>query len=903
MIGLGPLAFAAPWALAALIALPALWMLLRATPPAPQTVVFAPIRLLQQLARTPETPQTTPWWLILLRLLLAALIIIALAQPVWRPDTSANTDAPLLVVVDDGWAAAQDWPQIQSAVRGRLEGARADGRRAALVFTASDPRFADTPRFNEAGNALSRLQAHEPRAWAPNRTATAERIRDALSATGAPARVDALWFTDGVEGDGDRALASALSDNGSLRLILPEDTSLPLALTALEASTDGFIATVKRPVATGERTVSMTAYANDGRAVARADGVFEASATEAALTARLPLDLRNRITRVELDGVSSAGAVHLTGDRWRRPRVGVLRPEGGREGQPLLSDLHYVREALGPSAELVIGDVEDVLESEPAALILVDSAPSSAPELREFVDAGGLIIRFAGSRLAANQDDLLPTPLREGGRLFGGALAWDEPQGLGAFGDDSPFSGLAVPTEAEVTRQVLAEPGPALDDRVWARLDDGTPLVTAARRGNGWLVLFHVTASPDWSTLPLSGLFPAMLERTLSLADTGRAPAPTGGAWTLDQALTGRGALSAPPASAEPVSSDAFNAAIASPTTPPGLWTLGPSGAALNAVRPEDTLMPIARDLPGAVVEARGATLDIRFAGPLLALALILLAADAMIALLLSGRLPRLARAVPVVVLGLVGASLLPTELHAQTPEEIENALEVRLAYVATGNATIDRMSEAGLRGVSRESTRRSAVEPGEPARVDIEEDEILFFPMLYWPITLEAPELSDEAAAKVSAYLQSGGLIVFDTRDGGDFGLRREPHPGLARTLDAIELPPLQRVPADHVMGRTFYLLDDYPGRYPGGEVWVEADYQGSARDGVSGVVIGSADWAAAWAIDENGRPLGPVEGGEYQRELAIRFGVNLAMYALTGNYKADQVHVPAILERLGQD
>ncbi len=903
MMAFGPLAFAAPWALAALIALPALWMLLRATPPAPQTVIFAPIRLLQELARTPETPQTTPWWLIALRLFMAALIILALAQPIWRPDTTADTDAPLLVVVDDGWAAAHDWPQVQAAVRARLESARADGRPTALVFTASDARFAETPRFTSAANALARLDAHDPMPWAPDRAAAAARIEAAMESVGAPARADGVWFTDGVAGEDDSALARAINQAGSLRVVLPEEASLPLVLTELAASADGFIATVKRPLGAGARSVSITAFANDGRAVARAQGAFDADATQVGLNARLPLDLRNRIARVEIDGANSAAAVHLTGDRWRRPRVGVLRPEGGDDGQPLLSDLHYVREALGPSAELIIGDLDAVMEAEPAALIVVDSAPADAPEVSSFVDAGGLVVRFAGPRLAANPDGLLPTPLREGGRLFGGALAWDNPQGLGAFPDDSPFAGLSAPDEAQVTRQVLAEPGPALDDRVWARLEDGTPLVTANRRGEGWLVLFHVTASPDWSSLPLSGLFPAMLERTLALADSTRAPTPTGGAWSLDQALTGRGALTAPTAGAEPVSTEAFSTVVAAPETPPGLWALGPAGAALNTVGAEDSFTPLARDLPGAVIEARGATLDLRFAGPLLAAALILLALDALIALWLSGRMPRLARAAPVVLFGLLGATLAPGALEAQTAGEVESALEVRLAYVATGDPAIDRLSAAGLSGLALESTRRSAVEPGDPARVDIEQDEILFFPMLYWPIAPDAPALSEEAAAKVSAYLQSGGLIVFDTRDGGEAGLRRAPHPGLARTLDAIDMPPLERIPGDHVLGRTFYLLSEYPGRYPGGEVWVEADSQGSARDGVSGVVIGSADWAAAWAVDEAGRPLAPVEGGARERELAIRFGVNLAMYALTGNYKADQVHVPAILERLRRD
>ena len=82
---------------------------------------------------------------------------------------------------------------------------------------------------------------------------------------------------------------------------------------------------------------------------------------------------------------------------------------------------------------------------------------------------------------------------------------------------------------------------------------------------------------------------------------------------------------------------------------------------------------------------------------------------------------------------------------------------------------------------------------------------------------------------------------------------------------------------------------------------MWVER-YEGDVNDGVSSVVIGGNDWAAAWALDEQGYPIYPVvPGGERQREMAFRFGVNLAMYALTGNYKADQVHIPAILRRLG--
>ena len=132
-------------------------------------------------------------------------------------------------------------------------------------------------------------------------------------------------------------------------------------------------------------------------------------------------------------------------------------------------------------------------------------------------------MRFAGTRLAAGDDDLTPTALRRGGRTLGGALSWETPKHIAPFDKDSPFFGLAAPDEVTVSRQVLAEPEPGLAAKTWARLADGTPLVTAARRGKGLIVLFHVTADTTWSNLPISGLFVDMLRRVVARA--GAAPA------------------------------------------------------------------------------------------------------------------------------------------------------------------------------------------------------------------------------------------------------------------------------------------------------------------------------------------------------------------------------------------
>ena len=219
--------------------------------------------------------------------------------------------------------------------------------------------------------------------------------------------------------------------------------------------------------------------------------------------------------------------------------------------------------------------------------------------------------------------------------------------------------------------------------------------------------------------------------------------------------------------------------------------------------------------------------------------------------------------------------------------------------------------------GLGKVLTLRTAVEPGEPIGVNIIDDEIAFFPILYWPVPADASALPEETLAKIDAYMKQGGMIIFDTRDFGQgvpLGFSLQSGAGgtaLQRLLGRLDIPRLEPVPDDHVLTKAFYLLRTFPGRWDGGQLWVEAgmndslDGSRTARraDGVSSILVTSNDFAAAWAMDERGRPLYPtVPGGESQREMAYRTGINIVMYALTGNYKADQVHVPALLERLGQ-
>ncbi len=142
-------------------------------------------------------------------------------------------------------------------------------------------------------------------------------------------------------------------------------------------------------------------------------------------------------------------------------------------------------------------------------MIILADVGTLSPEIRErlaaWIEQGGVLVRFAGPRLAQADDDLVPVKLRRGGRSLGGSLTWEKPQHLTAFTADGPFAGLSVPKDVTINRQVLAEPDAVLATKSWASLEDGTPLVTGEHRGKGVVALFHVSADMRWSDLPMSG--------------------------------------------------------------------------------------------------------------------------------------------------------------------------------------------------------------------------------------------------------------------------------------------------------------------------------------------------------------------------------------------------------------
>jgi hypothetical protein len=908
MFSLGALAFAAPVALLALATLPVIWWLLRIIPPAPKRIRFPAIRLIMGLTNPEESSAKTPLWLTILRLALVTFLILGAAHPLLNAGNQLTGTGPLVIVIDDGWASAKNWSARQNAAANLIDQAERDGRAVAIVTTApGEGKSRALESLMTADAARQTIQALKPKPWAVNRAA-------ALSVLGeieAGDETHVVWLSNGLDDEAAGDFASALAKLGPVTLLADPAGALPKLLLPPLSDRDGLTIRALKAPGSPARNLNIRLRGENGGVLAVKTLNFEAGKTEARLKLPMPVEIRNRVTHIEIVNAGHAGGLVLVDERWRRRPVGLVTDTGRRVDQPLLDDVFYLERALDPFTEVRTGSVQKLLRRELALLVLADPGRISATNRRliqNWMGEGGLVLRFAGPRLTEVKGPILPVRLRQGDRELGGALSWTKPASLAAFPANSPFAGLAVPKDVKINRQVLAQPSVDLPDKTWARLTDGTPIVTAERRGKGWLVFFHTTSSPNWSNLPLSGLFVGMLQNLVRLSRGVGAGADDRLLAPL-RTIDGFGALGPARSGARAIKANRINTAQPGPDHPPGFYGDETARRAFNLSPKLAALKPLGNPGGGVTMGTYQATRERDLRGPLLAAALALALADIIASFALRGIFTR-----PRALAGLVLAAAMTAAISAgwtgpaaaQTPpltlppntSAFASALTVRIAYVRTGVAGVDGTSRDGLRGLAFIANARTAAEMGAPAAIDPAVDDLSFYPLIYWPITEDAPTISSETAERLNKYMKSGGTIFFDTRDQSGTGIGANRLEEIARLIDA---PPMQRIPRDHVLTKSYYLLREFPGRWSGGQLWVAR--KGAANDGVSPIIVGSHDWAGAWAIDDARKPIYPVTpGGNRQREMAYRFGINIIMYVLTGNYKADQVHLPAILERLGQ-
>lgn len=888
---MGNFAFAAPWALMALLVLPIIWQLLKITPPKPTTIRFPAVRILQELSTSQIISTKTPWWILLLRFLIIMFLIAAMAKPLWNAaENTPNIDKTLIVVIDNDWSVIDRWGERQGELNILLE--RADrSQQSVLIVPTATPQNIWPLKIETAFEARKRSRTLKPQPWPSDRAGTLSALKEKLVEISHQPSI--IWISNGMLENHNDDFMNALHQLGVLNLIRDAEQRLPIVIADVKRAPEGLKVRITRAETDRQKSIELRLQDDQANTLFQQTVELALDVPHSEVILDLPPELRARADRLRIEGYMNTGAQFLLDERWRDRPVGLIKSLN--QDQNLLDPTYYIRKSLRPHAILREDNLDNLLARELSVLFDTGQQSFSKKQnkaISNWISKGGVFVRFASESLAKNtqeNDSLLPVSLLQGVRTLGGALSWKQPTNLSPFPDHSPFFGLPIPKDISIKRHILTRPEPTLAQKTWASLGDGTPLVSAQERGKGWTVLFHISGAPNWSNLPLSGTFEMMMTRLLSLSlgmqvekrDQDLAP------YLIFNA---NAQLVPPNGIAKPIAANTIKTFKPSSQSPAGLYGQEKSFHALNLGPSINEIIPLS-DIPlGTVEQGFHDINEIDLSPWALFTALCLALLDWMVSLSLRGMLKASTALIPFLMISSALANDGPQKLQ----KTIAAASKMRLAYMVTQDERTDQASKQGLDGLGMMLRRRTAVELAKPMAYDPEVDDPSLFPMIYWPIVETQEQISEAAAEKLNRFLRTGGFILFDTQ-----GQKRPAQ--LAKLTQHLDMPRLQVISSEHVLTRSFYLMQRFPGRLDHSDIWVES-HEDQTRDRVSSVLIGANSWAQAWARDESMRPLyAVIPGGEIQREQAYRFGINLVMYILSGNYKGDQVHMPAILQRLG--
>jgi hypothetical protein len=519
-LDVGGVTFVSPWLLLGLGSLPVLWFLLRAMPHKPKVETLPTINFLSDLFSEEQKPDGMPWWQKTLRLSVLGAAITGLAYPILNDNEALDGEGPVVLVVDNDWASAPNWPALSQEMKSLIEKAEHDERQIFFVSTAvdsdSNPIQLHGPYTSE--RATQYVDNLSPFPWEADR----EQALEALKTMDLGADPALYWMSNGLNDDENLdGFVEELNKLGALTVLRAGGDAQPYLIVPPTLSGKTLAVKVLRANTDEKEVISLSATDQAGNPLLQEDVVFAAGKDEVEVIFDVPDEVRNQLARLNIDGQNSAGAVAMLDERFRHRPVGVVQTDKGQVFQQLLDETHYVETALENYSNLRKGSVESLLDRSLSVMILTDSVSLTDEEedkLAEWVNNGGTLLRFAGPRLASEPEkqELLPVTVRSGVKSLGARSSGHQGIKIGDFPEGSPLAGIDVSSSPMIKRKVMAQPGVDTEEKTWARLSDGTPLVTGSQRGAGWTVLVHTTADTNWSNLPLSKIFIDMMRTVIA---------------------------------------------------------------------------------------------------------------------------------------------------------------------------------------------------------------------------------------------------------------------------------------------------------------------------------------------------------------------------------------------------
>ncbi|MEC8100338.1 MAG: DUF4159 domain-containing protein, partial [Pseudomonadota bacterium] len=611
-----------------------------------------------------------------------------------------------------------------------------------------------------------------------------------------------------------------------------------------------------------------------------------------------PIEIFNQIKNIKIVEQNHAGAKYYFDDFSKKKNIAILNDNQFYKESPLLSPIYYLKKSLDAKHNIKIEKIDNIINQNYSTIIIpetVEIPKEFDKKLIDWLTGGGTLIRFSGDKLVEKESSFLPHQNTLGRlRNIEGQLTINNKLFISEFKKDSIFFGLQVPQDIAIKKQLIFNTNPK-QVKVLAKLNDNTPLVSIKKIGEGEIILFHIGANNDWSNLPMSSLFSDMINRVLLLSKNYNYSNYTD--LNLNKEIDGFGNLVPPKKIVNIDSFDKLKTAKPSLDTPPGQYENNQISVVLNLstnINNHQIKITDTKVLSGYSFKS---TRDL--SSTILKIILIMFILDILLTTMIKNN-------INFSKIFTNRNNLLIYFLFFLTfiKSDFISANETYLAYVEIENTQINNISKNGLEKIRSLLITRTSVNPQKVIGIDIKTDYIYKYPFIYWPLTKNLLSIKKQEINKIKNYLNNGGIIFFDIIGFSrkSLNLKEKKFQGISDFLNEIGANELSIIPKEHTLTKSFYLLNKFPGKWDNRILFVETNNL-QYKDGVSSIILGFNDWAKAWAVDNNNLPLFPVvPGGERQRELSYRFGINIAMYALTGNYKSDQIHSKSILKRLNK-
>ncbi len=900
MLNIGNIVFQNPYFLILLLTFPFFWKYLRSSPLPPSLVKFPAIILVSNHKSIDNTPEKNSFFILLLRILIFIILVLVLSKPKFGKINHSKFEQ--LVIIDNSWTSSANWNDRKSKIKELLKSYKFSNFNFTIMSTTqhskNDILNVTTNNYEEAKEFLHKLK---PFPWEPNYELVKKNLKNKEK------NFDSVfWFTESIINIEKKKLYEFLKQD-NLFIVSSLNENLPPILKLNTQSNETYefeITHLDEGISNG----FIDAYDKNRRLLFRfkynekfeKDGEF----FKTNVNLVLPVYLKNKVDFFQVNSIRTPSTVVYL-NKWEKNKlVGLSTLNSNKNIQELDKGNYYVKKALEKNYKIVEDNLENLLAQNLKIIYIDDSyliEKSLEKKLLTWLKNGGTLIKLSGKKLIRelnlgneNFFDFTFSLLKESSNL-GKNLSLKNFLKIREFDNRSPFFGLVIPNEIKIKKYIQSNVKKSENIETLANLENGASLISAMNFGKGKMILFHVPCNLDWSNLCFSYLFVDLNERIINSIkgfkeENERILKPY-------LSINGFGELEKPyPESLNIIKNLVQKQVKVKYDKPPGLYKDSNGIYALNLSDSldynfkkfefEEKIFSI-NTLNHKGSDLQNILISIVFILFILENLFIMISKQA-----INFNIKKNFKFLFVFL-------LIPTNLIATEKSIFSLVSSNKIGYVITKNKNINEINENGLISLSNFITQKTAAIMELPEPIDFYTDELYYYPLIYWSIIDENTNLDENEIKKINNYTKNGGLLIIDCKTQLNNILPDDCLKIFRNIFPLNFFSKFKVLNNSHAISKSFYLLNSFPGRR-NNKVFVTSNESQKSDKGAS-IVLSNNHWTDSWALNKDKDFLFPLlDNIENQRTLSFRFGLNLLIHSLTGNYKTDQVHVPEILKRI---